>query len=187
MKKSIVKMKLTSRTDFVTTLGEIKFNFTEPYWQHDRIFVPKNFDRDKSQPRLSLRTQIRDTKNPSYALILRRHFSKPTLDIVNATPVKDYTEAAHILYQLGYELKYEVSRRREELSMGESIKIYIDKIDNLSGYYAKIESVLDDRDDPEEAYADLVETFKVLNVKGNPVGMTYGELLESAKHDTVID
>ena len=54
MKRSIVKMKLNSRTDFVATLGEINLEFSEAYWQHDRIFVPKNYNRDKSQPRLSL-------------------------------------------------------------------------------------------------------------------------------------
>ena len=107
-------------------------------------------------------------------------------DVVNSIVVKDYTEAAHIVYQLGYELKYEVARKREELSMGDTIKIYIDKIDNLPGYYAKIESDLSDNDDTLEAYNDLLETFKVLNVKNTkPVDKTYGELLDSSLHDTV--
>ena len=61
MKRSIVKMKLNSRSDFIATLGEINLEFSEPYWQHDRIFVPRNFNRDKSMPRLSLRTIV---KNP---------------------------------------------------------------------------------------------------------------------------
>lgn len=56
MKKTIVKAKLPSRTDFVSALEEIDFKFAAPYWQHDRIFVPRNFDRSKTQPRLSLRT-----------------------------------------------------------------------------------------------------------------------------------
>ncbi len=186
MKRSIVKMKLNSRSDFIATLGEINLEFEEPYWQHDRIFVPKNFNRDKSQPRLSLRTIVKNPeKDATYALVLRRHFEEGKLDIVNATPVKDYTEAAHILFQLGYVLKYEVSRRRQELNMGNTIKILIDKIDNLPGYYAKIESDLSDEDDTMVAYNDLVETFKVLKVKGSPIPMTYGELVESSTHDTV--
>ena len=45
MKKTIVKAKLPSRTDFVSALEEIDFKFAAPYWQHDRIFVPRNFDR----------------------------------------------------------------------------------------------------------------------------------------------
>ena len=103
----------------------------------------------------------------------------------NSTVVKDYTEAAHLVYQLGYELKYEVSRRREELSMGDTISIYIDKVDGLPGYYGRIESDLSDTDNPEEAFNDLVETFRVLKVKGKPIEQSYGELLESSEHDTI--
>ena len=63
MKKSIVKVKLPSRIDFVSALEEIEFKFAEPYWQHDRIFVPRNFDRAKTQPRLSLRTIVKGADN----------------------------------------------------------------------------------------------------------------------------
>lgn len=187
MKKTIIKMKLPSRIDFVEALGEIDFKFSDPYWQHDRIFVPRGYNRERSQPRLSLRTIVKTAdKAAIYALVLRRHFEDKRFDLVNATPVKDYAEAAHILFQLGYELKYEVSRRREELDMGDTVKIYIDKIDNLPGYYAKIESDLSDTDDSEEAYRDIIETFKVLKVKeGNLVTQTYGELLESSAHPTI--
>lgn len=187
MKKSIVKMKLTSRAEFISTLEEISFRFSEPYWQHDRIFVPKGYNRDKAMPRLSLRTIVKDpSKEPTYALVLRRHYGSKQIDVVNAVVVKDYTEAAHILYQLGYELKAEVSRRREELDMGNTIKIYIDKIDGLPGYYAKIESDLSDSDDPQAAYDDLLETFRVLKVRrSEPVAQTYGELIESSAHDTI--
>ena len=96
-------MKLNSRVDFINTLGEIDFKFSEPYWQHDRIFVPRGFNRDKSQPRLSLRTIVKDpNKDAIYALVLRRHFEDKKFDIVNSVIVKDYTEAAHIVYQLVY-------------------------------------------------------------------------------------
>ena len=180
MKKTIVKAKLPSRTDFVSALEEIDFKFATPYWQHDRIFVPRNFDRSKTQPRLSLRTIVKGADKAIYALVLRRHFESSHMDLINATPVTDYAEAAHILYQLGYELKYEVARRREELDMGDTIKIYIDKIDTLQGYYAKIESELDDKDDTKESYEDICETFKVLGVpKSSIIANTYGELLES--------
>jgi len=187
MKKSIVKMKLGSRADFISTLDEINFKFCDPYWQNDRIFVPKGYARDKSLPRLSLRTIVKaPNKEAVYALVLRRHYDEKKIDVVNATIVKDYTEAAHILYQLGYTLKAEVSRRREELDMGNTIKIYIDKIDGLPGYYAKIESDLADGDDPIAAREDLIETFRVLNVKrGDPIDMTYGEIIESSEHNTI--
>ena len=90
---------------------------------------------------------------------------------------------AHILYQLGYELRYEVSRRREELRMGQSVNVYIDKIDGIPGYYGRIESDLSDGEDPKQAYDDILETFKVLRVNGRPVNETYGEILESSKNN----
>ena len=184
MKKTIIKMKLSSRADFIETLNEIEFNFSPPYWQHDRVFVPKRITRDKAMPRLSLRTIVKDPeKKATYALVMRRHFEDDKFDLVNATVVKDYSETAHILYQLGYELRYEVSRRREELRMGESVSVYIDKIDGLPGYYARIESDLSDKDDPTEAYNDILDTFKVLRVNGRPINETYGEILESSKSD----
>ncbi len=185
MKKSIVKMKLQSRADFIQTLEEINFKFSEPYWQHDRIFVPKNYARSKSMPRLSLRTIVKSPDKTIYALVLRRHFEDQHYDIVNSTVVKDYTETAHIVFQLGYELKYEVSRRREELKMGDTINMYIDKVDGLPGYYGRIESDLSESDDPEEAFNDLVETFRVLKVKGKAIEQSYGELLESSDHPTI--
>ena len=147
MKKTIIKMKLNSRADFIETLSEIDFTFSAPYWQHDRVFVPKRFARDKAMPRLTLRTIVKDPeKKAIYALVMRRHFEDEKFDLVNATVIKDYSEMAHILYQLGYELRYEVSRRREELRMGESVNVYIDKIDGIPGYYARIESDLADGD-----------------------------------------
>lgn len=183
MKKTIIKMKLPSRTEFIDALEEIDFHFSAPYWQHDRVFVPKRFTRDKAMPRLSLRTIVKDPeKKASYALVMRRHFEDEQFDLVNATLVKDYSETAHILYQLGYELRYEVSRRREELRMG-TLNIYIDKIDGISGYFARIESDLSNQDDAHAAYQDILSTFKVLKVNGRPISETYGELLESSKND----
>jgi len=184
MKKTIIKMKLNSRSDFVEALSEIDFKFSAPYWQHDRVFVPKHFARDKAMPRLDLRTIVKDPeKKATYALVMRRHFEDEKFDLVNATVVEDYSEMAHILFQLGYELRYEVSRRREELRMGESVNIYIDKIDGLPGYYARIESDLAEGDDPQAAYKDILETFKVLRVNSRPVNDTYGEILESSQND----
>ena len=70
--------------------------------------------------------------------------------------------------------------------MGNTIKIYIDKIDNLPGYYSKIESDLSEGDDSIAAREDLIETFKVLGVRRvTPIDQTYGELLSSSLHDTI--
>lgn len=184
MKKAIVKTKLSSRYDLISTLGEIDYFFETPYWQHDRIFVPKNYDRSQPKPRLSLRTVVKQDNETIYAIIMRQHFAKTGLDVIHRTVVNDYTEAAHIIYGLGYELKAEISRRREELQMGETVRLYIDKIDNLDGFYLKIETLLDEDESPLDARQDLIETFGVLGVKDAlPIDMTYGEMIESPSHD----
>ena len=182
MRKVIVKAKLPSRTDFVTTLGDINMKFSEPFWQHDRIFVPKKYEPNKSLPRLSLRTIVKDAEKPAnYLLVLRRHIYDKDIDVVNFTPVKDYTEAANIIYQLGFELKYELSRRRQELNLGKTVKVYLDKIDNLPGYFAKFEAALSELDNVNDVRTDLCKTFEVLKVsERHLVDKTYGELLDSA-------
>lgn len=184
MKKVIVKTKLHNRQDLLMVLDEIGFNFEPSYWQNDRVFVPKNYDRAHGSPRLSLRTVVRRDGKTIYALVMRQHLAKSGLDIINRTVVEDYAEAAHIIYSLGYVLRSDISRRREELQMGESVKLYIDNIDGLDGCYLKIETVLGEDEDPAEARQDLIETFGVLELRhARPVQMTYGELLETGAHD----
>lgn len=184
MKKVIVKTKLHNRQNLLMVLNEIGFNFEPSYWQNDRIFVPKNYNRDNGSPRLSLRTVVRRDGKTIYALVMRQHLAKNGLDIINRTVVEDYAEAAHIIYSLGYTLRADISRRREELQMGESVKLYIDNIDGLDGYYLKIETVLGEKEDPAAARQDLIETFKVLELRNaSPVDLTYGELLETGAHD----
>ena len=184
MKKVIVKTKLYNRQNLLMVLNEIGFDFEPSYWQNDRIFVPKNYNRDNGSPRLSLRTVVRRDGKTIYALVMRQHLAKNGLDIINRTVVEDYAEAAHIIYSLGYVLRADISRRREELQMGESVKLYIDNIDGLDGYYLKIETVLGEKEDAAAARQDLIETFKVLELRNaSPVALTYGELLETGAHD----
>jgi predicted adenylyl cyclase CyaB len=123
---------------------------------------------------------VKNAEKPAaYALVLRRHFVAKGIDVVNFTTFKDYTEMAHILHQMGFEIKYEVARQRQELSMGDSVKVYLDKVEGLPGHYAKIESTLGEGDDPEDAREDLMKTFEVLKVgRKNVVEKNYGELME---------
>ena len=184
MKKVIVKTKLLNRSNLMMVLNEIGYQFEPSYWQNDRVFVPRNYDRMQNSPRLSLRTVVRRDGKTIYALVMRQHLSKNGLDIINRTVVEDYAEAAHIIYSLGYVLRSDISRRREELQMGNMVKLYIDNIDGLDGYYLKIETIIGENEDPGEARQDLIETFNVLELRGaKPVAMTYGELLESGAHD----
>ena len=180
MKRVVVKAKLPNRTEFVTLLKDIDMEFSNAFWQHDRVFVPKGYERGKGLPKLYLRTIVKDAEKPAaYALVLRRHIENKGIDVVNFTTFKDYTEMAAILYQMGFEIKYEINRQRRELSMGDSVKVYLDKVEGLAGYYAKIESTLTGDEDPEEVREDLVKTFGVLKVgERNVIEKSYGELLD---------
>lgn len=179
MKRVIVKAKLPNKPEFVQMLRDISMNFSDTFWQHDRIFEPKGYAPGKNLPRLSLRTIVKDTTKPAtYALVLRRHIQNKGIDVVNFTTIKDYTETAHILHQLGFELKHEISRERQELVMGEGVKVYLDKIDSLPGYYAKFESNIVNDAEAAEARADLIDTFEVLKVpRTNVIDLPFGEMI----------
>ena len=81
-------------------LDEIGYSFEPSYWQNDRVFVPRNYNREHGSPRLSLRTVVRRDGKTIYALVMRQHFVKDGLDVINRTVVEDYAEAAHIIYSL---------------------------------------------------------------------------------------
>ena len=59
--------------------------------------------------------------------------------------------------------------------MGEGTKIYLDKIDGASGYYAKIESVLTGQESAIAARLDLEKTFQTLG-ESNYINKPYFEL-----------
>lgn len=185
MRRVVVKAKLPNKSEFVGMLADIGMEFSEAFWQHDRVFVPKGYERGKNLPRLYLRTIVKDAEKPAaYALVLRRHIESKGVDVVNFTTFKDYTEMAHILHQMNFEIKEEISRQRREMSMGDGIKVYIDKIDGLSGYYAKFESNILDDEKPEDIRTDLVNTFKALKVsEKNITEKSFGELMEEENNE----
>ncbi len=176
MKKIILKCKLKSRDDFEQKLSDIELDFSPIYWQHDRVYVPKNYKPNSNFPRLIMRTEMKAVDKPArYSFILRRHIEDSGVDIVEETKITNYEELVSIILQLGFKLAKEVSRRRQELDMGEGTFIYLDKIDDLSGYYAKIESDLSDKDSVFEAKQDLEKTFKTLG-ESNFVEEAYFEM-----------
>lgn len=163
MKKVILKAKLKNRDDFEDKLSEIDLDFSAIYWQHDRIYLPRNYKKNSNYPRLVMRTEMKAVDKPAkYYLILKRHIEDSGVDIVEKTEIKDYETVVNIILQLGFRPTAEVSRRRQDLKMGEGTFIYLDKIENLSGYYAKIESVLTDQDSAVDARLDLQKTFQTL-------------------------
>lgn len=176
MKKVILKCKLKSRDEFERKLTEIKFNFSAVYWQHDRVYVPKNYKPKSNFPKLIMRTEMKAVDKPAkYYFILRRHIEDSGVDLVEETPVTDYEKLVNIILQLGFKPAAEVSRRRKELDMGEGTFVYLDKIDGKPGYYAKIESDLQPTDSITAAKTDLEKTFKALG-ESNFVDAPYYEL-----------
>ena len=163
MKKVIAKCKLSSRERFEEKLAEIDLDFSPVYWQHDRVYAPRGYKRGMNLPRLVMRTEMHAVDKPAkHYLILRRHIESSGVDVVEQTLVTDYEETVKIILQLGFKSIAEVSRRRQDLKMGEGTYIYLDKIENQAGYFAKIESELGEDDSVEEAKADLEKTFKTL-------------------------
>ena len=163
MKKVILKCKLKNRDDFEDKLSAIDLDFSAIYWQHDRVYVPKNYKPHSNFPRLIMRTEMKSVDKPAkYYFILKRHIEDSGVDIVETTIVQDYEKLVNIILQLGFKLSKEVSRRRQDLKMVEGTLIYLDKVDGLAGYYAKIESDLTEQDSVAEALRDLEKTFQTL-------------------------
>ena len=176
MKKVILKCQLSSSDKFEKKLSDIDLDFSPIYWQHDRVYVPRNYKRGMNLPRLIVRTNMRAVDvSPEYLLILKRHIEDSGVDVVEETDIKDYASVVNIILQLGFKLAAEVSRRRQELKMGEGTYIYLDKIDNQPGYYAKIESDLSAEDSVTAAREDLKKTFETLG-ESNFVDKSYFEL-----------
>ena len=163
MKKVIVKCKLSSREAFEQKLSDIELDFSAVHWQHDRIYVPREYKRNSNYPRLIMRTEMHAVDKPAkYMFILKRHIEDSGVDIVEETVVKDYETMVNRILQLGFKPIAEISRRRQYLSMGEGTNIYLDKVEKLPGYYAKIETNLSPDDSVAEAKNDLQSTFKTL-------------------------
>ena len=163
MKKVILKCKLSNRDKFEDKLSDIDLDFSAIFWQHDRVYVPRGYKPNMNFPRLVMRTEMKAVdRPPKYSLILRRHIEDSNIDVIEETSIRDYENTVNIILQLGFKPAGEVSRRRQSLKMGEGTNIYLDKIDNKPGYYAKIESTLAADDSPIEAREDLKKTFETL-------------------------
>ena len=163
MKKVILKCKLKNRDDFEQKLSDIDLDFSPIYWQHDRIYVPKNYKPNANFPKLVMRTEMKSVDKPAkYYFILHRHIEDSGIDITEETPVTDYANTVNIILQLGFKPAGEVSRRRQDLDMGDGTMIYLDSIDGHEEQYAKIESVISDNDSVTAAREDLRKTFATL-------------------------
>ncbi len=177
MKKVVVKMKLNSREAFEKKLDKMGMEFAPVFWQHDRVFVPRNYRRGGGYPRLIMRTEMKAVDKPAkYSLILKRHIEDANVEIFDETKVADYTEAANIILQLGFRPEAEISRRRQEIKMSDGVVLYLDKVEGLAGYYAKIEAELKENESSSALRVEMIKTFENLDQK-NEVIQTYSELL----------
>ena len=176
MRKVIVKCKLKNHDEFKKKLTDIDFKFSDTYWQHDRVYVPRNYKPHANFPRLIMRTEMKAVDKPAkYSFILKRHIEDSGVDVAEETIIKDYEKMVNIILQLGFKPVAEVSRRREHLKMGEGNYIFIDKVENKPGYYAKIESELTPNDSVTTAKTDLIKTFETLG-ESNFVNSAYFEI-----------
>lgn len=161
MKKVIVKCRLKNHEEFEKKMTEIDMDFSPMYWLHERVYVPRNYQKKSSFPRLILRTEMHAVDRPAkYELQLRRHIEDSGIDIVDTTIIRDYQEAANIILQLGFEAQNEVSSRRQELVLGKGTKMYMDKVDGVAGYFAKIETELGENDKVEDVRKEIISTFE---------------------------
>lgn len=176
MKKVILKCKLQDRDAFEDKLSDINLDFSAIYWQHDRVYVPRGYKPNSNFPRLVMRTELKAVdEKPQYFLILRRHIEDSGIDIIEKTPVTDYSNTVNIILQLGFRQAGEISRRRQDLDMGEGTIIHIDALDGREDVYAKIESDLQPTDSVESVRADLDKTFRTLG-EADFVNRAYFEL-----------
>ena len=177
MKKVIVKNKLRNKDDFVQKLYEIGMKFGEVYYLHDRVYVPRGYKRGANYPRLVMRTTMTAVnKMPVYQLILKRHIEDSGVDIIDTTEVKDYVEAVNIIHQLGFKKMVEVSRQRQKLKMSE-LRIYLDKVEGLPGYYAKMETPVVEGERVSAVRMDLERTFETLGQHKKSSVQSYAELM----------
>ena len=173
MKLVIVKAKITDKISFLKRMHDSGHDFGKVVFQNDRVFLPRGYQPSRKLPKLMIRTEIIDPKRkPWYQLIQKRHLTDQNIDLVHMTPILDYTETAHIVQQLGFELRAEVVRNRQKLQVDDVI-FYLDDVDEL-GTYVKLERELKKDEDIEKIRRELWEVLKVLGVdKSNAEPDTY--------------
>ena len=163
MKLVIIKAKITDKISFLEKLQNSGHDFGKVVFQNDRVFLPRGYQPSKKLPKLMIRTEIIDPKRkPWYQLVQKRHLVGENIDLVHSTPVLNYTETAHIVQQLGFELKAEVIRNRQKLQVEDTV-FYLDDVDEL-GTYIKLERELKKNQNAEEVRRELWQVLKVLGI-----------------------
>ena len=177
MKKIIVKAEVKDVDKLENRLMNLGYDFDPMYWQHSRIFVPRNYEEHNNFARMMLRMDVKAVDRPArYTLICKRHLKKSKIDLVHETLVSSYAEAANILLQMGLIIQSEVSRTRQEVVLENGITIYLDQIEHGRKSYIKFEAVLENESEAEEIRNRIEVLMLDLNILPDLVIKdTYGE------------
>lgn len=163
MKTVIVKAKVTNKVELINNIQAAGHDFGKQIFQNDRIFLPRGFEPSRKLPKMILRTEIVDPKRkPWFQLIQKRHIEAENVDLIYLTGVLNYTETAHMLQQLGFEMKLEVMRNRQKLQVEDTV-FYLDDVEGL-GTYIKLEKPLKKGEDIESVRNELWNVLEVLGV-----------------------
>lgn len=176
MKKIIVKSQLRDAYALEQKLDEIGFVFDPAVWQHERVYLPHNFQPRMNFPRLVMRTEVTETDQPAnYALYLKRHIEDSGVDYVNFTGVTDYTEATGIVHQLGFRKVAEISRQRRVVQLDVHTAIFLDVVEGIELPFMKLEAELMEGMSVQEVQREL---FKTLRLVGQDTFLlqTYAEI-----------
>ena len=185
MRRVNINVKVDNLAEFEKRMKEIELEFEPTLYQHDRVYVPRGYKRGMSLPRLVMRTEMKTVDKPAkYKLILKRHIEDSGIEITDRSEVRDYSEIVNMIHQLGFVLASEVSRRRRRIVLGETSRIYLDKVDKLPGYYVKIETALDEDDKVSEVMEDLQRTLKLFHLSKKEISHeSYFEMIQ--KNDII--
>ena len=178
MKKIVLKARVRGQDEFEERLERAGVELGPVYWQHDRIYCPRGYRRGGNYPRFVLRTEMKAVDRPAkYSLILKRHIEDADVEVEFKTEVKDYTEAAGMVMQLGFEPKAEVAKRRQEAKLKDAT-LYLDRVEKLNGYFVKVEAEVSEGEKVEAARVALGEKLKQVMEfsERSLVRETYGEM-----------
>ena len=82
------------------------------------------------------------------------------------------------MLQLGFVIQGEIPRRRQEAKIDEKTKVYMDRIDNQNGDYAKVEIELDEGEEVDTAREKLEGLLEEFGISKNErIKETYSELV----------
>ena len=163
MKKVIVKAKIKNKVDFIKRITDTGYDCGRVVFQNDRVFLPRGFQPSRNLPKLMIRTEIIDPKRkPWYQLIQKRHIDAENVDLIHETPVLNYSETAHIVQQLGFEMKVEVLRNRQKLQV-EDTTFFLDDVEGL-GTFIKLEREVKKGDNTDVIRQELWDVLEVLGI-----------------------